>query len=72
MLRDYDIFEKFSDGSTLWKGCILGQHEARRKLQELAEHSENEFFAINIQAGEKLSVYIQDTSQLKAKSAVGE
>ena len=50
MRRDYDIFEKFSDGSTLWRACVHGRYEAQRKVQEFAEHSGNEFFLIDIQA----------------------
>jgi len=47
--RDFDIFEKFPDGSTLWKACVRGRFEAQRKLDELAERSENQFFMIDIQ-----------------------
>jgi hypothetical protein len=54
MRHDYDVFERFSDGSTLWRACIAGRYEAHRKIQELAEHSENEFYAIDIQAIENL------------------
>ena len=55
MRRDFDIFEKFSDGSTVWHSCVSGQFNAERKIQELAEQSQNAFFAIDIQAGELLS-----------------
>ena len=48
MRPEYDIFEKFPDGSSMWRGCGVGQFDAERKLQELAEHSVNEFFAIEI------------------------
>ena len=48
MRPEYDIFEKFSDGSSNWRTCVAGQYEAERKLQELAEHSENEFVVIEI------------------------
>ena len=54
MRRDYDIFEKFPDGSSVWRACVSGQYEAQRKLQELAERSENEFFGIDIQNNEAL------------------
>ena len=54
MRHDYDIFEKFPDGSTLWRACIAGRYEAHRKMQELAERSENEFYAIDIQAIEHM------------------
>ncbi len=46
MRPDYDIFEKLPDGSSIWRVCVPGQYDAERKLQELAEHSVNEFFAI--------------------------
>ena len=51
MHRDYDIFERFPDGSSKWRTFVSGEFEVQRKLQELAEHSENEFSAIDIQAG---------------------
>jgi hypothetical protein len=44
----YDIFEKFPDGYSIWRACVSGQFEAQRKLQELAEHSENEFFIVDL------------------------
>jgi hypothetical protein len=50
MRRDYDVFERFPHGSTLWRACVTGRYEAQRKMQELAEHSENGFFLIDIQA----------------------
>ena len=51
MRRNYDVFEKFPDGSTLWRECVAGRYEAQRKMHELAENSESEFFLIDIQAG---------------------
>ena len=51
MRREYDILERFPDGSSLWRACVYGRYEAQRKLQDLAEHSESEFFAIDIKAG---------------------
>jgi hypothetical protein len=74
MRRDYDIFEKFHDGSTLWRCWIRGQHEAKRKMQELAEHSENEFVLIDIQAETFLPITVKavrTNSQPLAKSANG-
>jgi hypothetical protein len=49
MRRDFDIFEKFSDGSTLWRACVRGRFEAQRKLDEFAERSENKFYMLDIQ-----------------------
>jgi hypothetical protein len=54
MRRDYDVFEKFPDGSTLWRACVAGRYEAQRKMHELAEASDSEFFLIDIQAGNHL------------------
>lgn len=51
MRHEYEVFEKFHDGSTLWRACVAGRYEAQRKMHELAERSENEFFLIDIQAG---------------------
>jgi hypothetical protein len=50
MRRDFDVFEKFPDGSTLWRASVHGRYEAQRKMHELAEQSGSEFFLIDIQA----------------------
>jgi hypothetical protein len=42
MDRKYDLFEKFSDGSLMWKGAITGLDNALRKLRELAATTMNE------------------------------
>lgn len=52
MRRDYDIFERFPDGSSLWQACVQGQFDAQRKIQELAEHSKNDFFALDLTSHE--------------------
>lgn len=68
--RDYDIFEKFHDGSTLWRACVSGRFEAHRKMQEFAEFSDNQFFLIDIQATELLpSGLTAGASRPRAKSA---
>ena len=55
MMRRYiDIFEKFADGSTIWRTCASGQFDAQQKLQNLADHSENEFYSIDIETGKLL------------------
>lgn len=56
ILRNFDIFEKFPNGSITWRTCMFGRYEAERKLHELTEHSNNEFLAIEIQSGERLSI----------------
>jgi hypothetical protein len=56
ILRNFDIFEKFPNGSMTWRTCVFGKFEVERKLHELTEHSNNEFLAIDIQSGERLSI----------------
>jgi hypothetical protein len=45
--RNYDIFEKFPDGSVLWRAFVPGLENAQKKLQELATLSPNEHFAMH-------------------------
>ena len=59
MRREFDIFEKFHDGSTIWRACMRGRFEAMRKMQELAEHSDNEFLVIDIQCEHFLPVTVK-------------
>jgi hypothetical protein len=54
MCRTYDIFEKFADGSSIWRACVTGRFEVERKIQEFAEHSVNDFFVIDMSAGQVL------------------
>lgn len=54
MRREYDVFERFTDGSTLWRATVTGRFEALRKMQELGEYSDNEFFTLDVQAGKHL------------------
>jgi hypothetical protein len=70
MRRDYDVFEKFPDGSTLWRACVQGRFEAQRKMYELAEQSENKFFTIAIQANLPLRPHFS-APRLAAKAANG-
>jgi hypothetical protein len=47
MRRNYDIFEKFRDGSIVWRASTRGKFEAKQKIQELMELSDNEFVVID-------------------------
>ena len=69
MRRDFDIFEKFPDGSTLWRACVTGKFETQRKIQTLAEHSENKFYAIDIQVVELLPPISTRTMRASARRA---
>ena len=69
VLRNFDIFEKFPNGSIVWRTCVFGKFEAERKLHELTEHSNNEFLAIEIQSGERLSIGVHQESRQAIKKA---
>lgn len=71
MRRVYDVFEKFSDGSTLWRASVNGKFEASRKIQELSEHSGNEFFFLDITAEDFLpAIPVRQTSRHWEKRAM--
>ena len=54
MTREYDLFEKFPDGSSLWRVSVSGLGNARLHLHELTRKSENQFYAIDMTAGKTL------------------
>ncbi len=54
MNHEYDLFEKFPDGSSLWRACVSGLGNVRLQLQELTRKSKNQFYAIDIFAGKIL------------------
>ncbi len=60
--RDFDLFEKFADGSSIWRTCASGQFDAQQKLQNLADHSENEFYSIDIETGKLLPFNLARTN----------
>ena len=43
MERNYDIFEKESDGSLMWREAISGHEAALQKLKDMAAQSASEF-----------------------------
>jgi hypothetical protein len=43
--REYDIFEVHPNGDLLWRECVFGLENARRKVAALGQHSKNQFFA---------------------------
>jgi hypothetical protein len=47
MDREYDIFEKLSDGSLMWRAFARGRENAANKLEQLSALSPNEHFAIH-------------------------
>ena len=56
MKNEYDLFEKFPDGSSLWRDSVPGTETTRLRLKELAQKSENQFYAINLTTREILDL----------------
>ena len=56
MNHKYDLFEKFSDGSSLWRACVIGREGACRHMIDLAQRSQNQFYAINVVSGKMVSL----------------
>jgi hypothetical protein len=54
---DYFVFEKLTDGSAVWRGCVLGMESVELKLQKLARESNNKFFALNLRRGPIPAIY---------------
>jgi hypothetical protein len=44
---EYDLFERFTDGSVVWRVYVRGIQNAVAKLKELDSLSTNEHFAIH-------------------------
>jgi hypothetical protein len=51
MIREYDLFEKFPDGSSLWRASVWGLEGTHLHLRRLAENSGHQFYAIEIISG---------------------
>jgi len=51
MHHKYDLFEKFPDGSSLWRACVIGLEGSRRHMYDLAKRSSNQFYAMHLVSG---------------------
>jgi hypothetical protein len=51
MSPKYDLFERFPDGSSLWRACLASLEGARLHVQHLALKSPNQFYAMHIGTG---------------------
>jgi hypothetical protein len=69
MRHHYDIFEKFPDGSSIWRECMPGWYEAQRKIYELEVQSKNEFFVIDIETNRVVIPGVKSGSRPAAKAA---
>ena len=59
MKNEYDLFEKFPNGSSIWRGSFPGFESTCLRLQELAEKSENQFYAISLTTGEVVAFNLE-------------
>ncbi len=51
MKHQYDLFEKFPDGSSLWKASVIGLEGAHHYMRDLAQRSPNRFYALHLVSG---------------------
>lgn len=51
MSPKYDLFERFPDGSSLWRACVVGLKGARLHMRDLALKSPNRFYAMHVNTG---------------------
>src|SRR5216683_5629158 len=59
MKHRYDLFEKFPDGSSLWRACVIGLKATRLHMSDLAQLSPNQFYAMHVQSGKLISLNLQ-------------
>lgn len=52
MNRTYDLFEVMPDSTPIWRGNVTGLQNASAELEELAEQTENECFAMHLASRE--------------------
>ncbi len=77
MHHKYDLFEKFPDGSSLWRACVIGLEGTRLHMSDLAKRSSNKFYAMHLVSGKILSYDLRqgafrDSSKMgrRSRSAV--
>ena len=68
MRHHYNVFEKFPDGSSIWRGYLSGWYLAQLRMYELAEQSKNEFYAIDIEANSPVTPSVKSASLPTAKA----
>lgn len=68
MNREYDLFEKFPDGSLLWRDVVLGHEKAIHRLRELAAKTQNECYAMHLATNVILASMNDHQSSLQPKA----
>jgi hypothetical protein len=67
MKHEYDLFERFPDGSSLWRACVIGLKGTRQYLQDLSQHSPNRFYALHLVSGKMVSQGLAGATRGPAK-----
>lgn len=57
MEHDYELFEKFPDGASLWRDSVFGAEPTLLRLRELAQKSKHPFYALDLTTGEVLDFH---------------
>jgi len=65
--REYDIFEKYPDGSLLWRAVVTGRDQAAAKLHELAARTANEVQMIHVSS--KTVIAVLNAPQAKRQAS---
>jgi hypothetical protein len=66
---DYDVFEEFPDGATIWRACVCGMKEVELKMLELRRQTSNKLFALDLNDGGGLP-YVIAPAGLPARRAL--
>jgi hypothetical protein len=61
MHHKYDLFEKFPDGSSLWRACVVGLESTRCHMRDLARRSPNQFYAMHLVSGKIVRLDFYDS-----------
>jgi hypothetical protein len=67
----YDLFEKFPDGSSLWRACVIGLESARLHVTDLARRSPNSFYAMNVANGKIVPLNFPQAHALRESMKMG-
>ncbi len=71
MERNYDLFERLQNNALVWRGSVHGLESTRRKLQELANSTANECFAMYTPTRQIVALLnVAAASQVPRKSVV--
>jgi hypothetical protein len=65
MTYEYDLFEKFPDGSSLWRASVIGLEGARIHVSSIAQRSPNSFYAMNVESGKIVPLTLPNSAAFR-------